>query len=139
MSRIAWVVVVLALALVLVMAVMRPHADEGGAPEPTAVEAITGGVVPIFLFELPPGLADQPLPIPADNPMSAEKIRLGEWLFFDVRLSGTKPMSCDTGHVPEQGWADGLTRSPKHDGSLNVRHTPSRGVSRLGSPNAIRQ
>ena len=125
MSRIAWVVVVLALALALVMAVMRPHGDEGGAPEPTAVEAITGGVVPIFLFELSPGLADQPLPIPDDNPMSAEKILLGEWLFFDVRLSETKQMSCETCHVPEQGWADGRARSPKHDGSLNVRHTPS--------------
>ena len=125
MLRIAWVVVVLALALALVMAVMRPHEDEGGAPEPTAAEVITGGVVPIFLFELPPGLADQPLPIPDDNPMLAEKILLGEWLFFDVRLSETKRMSCETCHVSEQGWADGLTRSPKHDGSLNVRHTPS--------------
>ena len=45
MLRIAWVVVVLALALALVMAVMRPHEDEGGAPEPTAAEVITGGVV----------------------------------------------------------------------------------------------
>ena len=125
MSRTAWVVVVLALSLALVMAVMRPDPkDERFAPAETA-EAITGGVVPTFRFALPAGLTDQPLPIPDDNPVSAEKISLGEWLFFDIRLSGTKQMSCETCYVPELGWADGRALSPKHDGTLNVRHTPS--------------
>ena len=58
-------------------------------------------MLPTFRFALPAGLTDQPLPIPDDNPASAEKISLGEWLFFDVRLSGTKQMSCETCHVPE--------------------------------------
>jgi cytochrome c peroxidase len=34
-------------------------------------------------------------------------------------------MSCETCHVPEKGWTDGLKLSPKFDGSLNTRHTPT--------------
>lgn len=73
----------------------------------------------------PRGLQDQPLEVPADNPMSAGKIKLGEQLFFDKRLSKTKKMSCETCHVPEKGWTDGLALSPKFDGSMNTRHTPT--------------
>ena len=77
-------------------------------------------------FKLPKGLEDQELaPVPADNPMTAGKIRLGEQLFFDKRLSKTKQMSCETCHVPEKGWTDNLALSPKFDGSMNVRHSPT--------------
>jgi cytochrome c peroxidase len=65
------------------------------------------------------------LVVPPDNPMTPGKIRLGEQLFFDKRLSKTKAMSCETCHVPEKGWTDGLALSPKFDGSLNTRHTPT--------------
>jgi cytochrome c peroxidase len=76
-------------------------------------------------FQLPKGLQDQPLEIPADNPMTPGKIKLGEQLFFDARLSKTKKMACLTCHLPEKGWTDGLPLSPKFDGSLNTRHTPT--------------
>jgi cytochrome c peroxidase len=76
-------------------------------------------------FTLPRGLKDQPLEVPADNPITAGKLRLGEQLFFDKRLSKTKKMSCETCHVPEKGWTDGLALSPKFDGSMNTRHTPT--------------
>jgi cytochrome c peroxidase len=76
-------------------------------------------------FTLPRGLHDQELIVPPDNPLTAGRIRLGEQLFFDKRLSKTKQMSCETCHVPEQGWTDHLALSPKFDGSLNTRHTPT--------------
>jgi cytochrome c peroxidase len=76
-------------------------------------------------FTLPRGLQDQPMEVPADNPMTAGKIKLGEQLFFDKRLSKTKQMSCETCHVPEKGWTDGLALSPKFDGSMNTRHSPT--------------
>jgi cytochrome c peroxidase len=76
-------------------------------------------------FVLPAGLETMPIPVPADNPMTKGKIALGEQLFFDTRLSGTKKMSCETCHVPEKGWTDGLALSPKFDGNLNTRHTPT--------------
>ncbi|HET7292540.1 MAG TPA: cytochrome c peroxidase [Vicinamibacteria bacterium] len=73
----------------------------------------------------PQGVHDMPVEAPADNAITAGKIRLGEQLFFDKRLSKTKAMSCETCHVPEKGWTDGLALSPKFDGSLNTRHTPT--------------
>ena len=123
MTRLAWGVVVIALALVLAMSLRQPGAPPDRAP--MVVEEAEGAIAPVTEFELPLGLRDQALVIPADNPITAEKVVLGKQLFFDPRLSGTKEMSCETCHVPEKGWADGLAFSPKHDGSLNVRHTPS--------------
>jgi cytochrome c peroxidase len=76
-------------------------------------------------FTLPRGLQDNPIEIPADNPLTAGKVALGKQLFFDPRLSKTKAMSCETCHVPEKGWTDGLPLSAKFDGSLNVRHSPT--------------
>src|SRR5688572_2877205 len=76
-------------------------------------------------FELPPAYGGMQMPIPADNPMTAGKIKLGEQLFFDQRLSKSKTKSCESCHVPEKGWTDGLKLSPKDDGTLNVRHSPT--------------
>jgi cytochrome c peroxidase len=76
-------------------------------------------------FTPPRGLQSMPIPVPPDNPMTAGRIRLGEQLFFDKRLSRTKQMSCETCHVPEKGWTDGLALSPRFDGSLNTRHSPT--------------
>lgn len=76
-------------------------------------------------FTPPRGLVSMPIPVPPGNPMTAARIALGKQLFFDQRLSRTKKMSCETCHVPEQGWTDGLALSPRFDGSLNTRHTPT--------------
>jgi cytochrome c peroxidase len=76
-------------------------------------------------FTPPKGLEDLPLTVPPDNAMTAGRIALGQQLFFDTRLSRTKKMSCETCHVPEKGWTDGLALSPRHDGSMNTRHTPT--------------
>ncbi len=54
----------------------------------------------------PEGLAPLgPPPIPADNPMSPEKVELGKMLFFDPILSGNYAMPCSACHLPEAGWA----------------------------------
>jgi cytochrome c peroxidase len=80
---------------------------------------------PTPAFKAPRGLEDMSIEAPADNPMTPAKIKLGEQLFFDKRLSKTKAMSCETCHVPEKGWTDGLKVSPKFDGSMNIRNTPT--------------
>jgi cytochrome c peroxidase len=46
-----------------------------------------------------------PPPIPADNPMTPEKVELGKMLFFDPILSGNNGMPCSACHLPEAGWA----------------------------------
>jgi cytochrome c peroxidase len=71
----------------------------------------------------PLGLPDTPAP--DDNPDTAEKVALGEMLFFDTRISDGGAFSCETCHLPDKGWADGKPLSAKHDGNLNVRHSPT--------------
>src|SRR5438093_3902732 len=67
----------------------------------------------------------EPMAVPADNPITPEKVELGKQLFFDKCLSKAGNMSCESCHMPEKGWADGRALSPKFDGSLNTRHTPT--------------
>jgi cytochrome c peroxidase len=45
------------------------------------------------------------MPVPQDNPQSAEKIALGRHLFFDGRLSADGKISCASCHDPRQAWA----------------------------------
>ncbi len=42
------------------------------------------------------------VPIPADNPQSQEKIKLGDKLFHDTRFSSTGKVSCATCHDPKK-------------------------------------
>src|SRR5262245_11129776 len=63
--------------------------------------------------------------IPADNAITPEKVELGKKLFFDMRLSKTGKMSCETCHLPEKGWTDGQVLATRFDGSMNTRHTPT--------------
>jgi cytochrome c peroxidase len=66
---------------------------------------------------LPQGLASYAeMTIPADNPMTPEKVALGRQLFFDKRLSGDESRSCYDCHVCEKGLTDGL---PKAIGAYN--------------------
>ena len=58
----------------------------------------------------------EPMPIPADNPLTPEKVALGRELFFDERLSGDGSRSCYSCHVCEKGLTDGL---PKAIGAFN--------------------
>ncbi len=44
--------------------------------------------------------------IPADNPLTKEKVELGKQLFFDPRLSRDNTVSCATCHNPEKGWSN---------------------------------
>ena len=55
-----------------------------------------------------------PLPVPADNPMTPEKIELGRMLYFDTRLSRDGTVSCATCHDPRR---PGPNTSPRARGS----------------------
>jgi len=61
---------------------------------------------------LPPQLATyEAMVIPADNPMTPEKVALGRQLFFDERLSSDGSRSCYSCHVCEKGLTDGLPKA----------------------------
>ena len=51
-----------------------------------------------------PPLGLPPVPWPADNPYSAERVELGRYLFFDPRLSANGRVSCATCHPPEHAF-----------------------------------
>lgn len=62
-----------------------------------------------------------PVPVPADNPMSPEKIKLGKLLFFDFRLSGDGSRSCVHCHQPDQGWSFRDRQSPAYPTQIERR------------------
>jgi cytochrome c peroxidase len=61
---------------------------------------------------IPAGLPTyEAMEIPADNPMTPEKVALGRQLFFDKRLSGDGSRSCYSCHVCENGLTDGIAKA----------------------------
>jgi cytochrome c peroxidase len=66
------------------------------------------------------------VPVPADNPLTAEKIALGRKLFFDRRLSRNGTISCGICHVPEQGFTSNeLATAVGIEGRTVRRNAPS--------------
>lgn len=65
------------------------------------------------------------VPIPATNLNYAAKIKLGEQLFFDGRLSKNNAISCGFCHTPGFGFADPKQTSLGVDGKLGGRQAPT--------------
>ncbi len=59
-----------------------------------------------------PPLGLPPIPVPDDNPVTADKVQLGRKLFFDRRLSPNNTVSCAMCHVAEQGFSQNELRRP---------------------------
>ena len=47
-----------------------------------------------------------PMPVPADNPQTDAKVRLGKALYFEPRLSADGTISCATCHSAQKAWAN---------------------------------
>jgi cytochrome c peroxidase len=65
------------------------------------------------------------VPVPADNPMSAEKIELGKQLYFEPRISMNGKISCNTCHNVLGSGTDNLQFSKGHEGKLGGRNSPT--------------
>ena len=59
--------------------------------------------------------------VPADNPMSDDRVALGRRLFYDTRLSVNGTMSCASCHVQALAFTDGRPRSVGATGELHPR------------------
>ncbi len=66
-----------------------------------------------------------PLPVPDDNPLTAETVELGKRLYFDPRLSRDGTISCATCHNPATGWTDRRRTSAGINGQLGTRNAPT--------------
>ena len=72
-----------------------------------------------------PYLRPIPVPHPADNVPTADRVELGKMLFFDPRLSGSEWISCATCHNPALSWSDGLPTMIGNAMAKGHRSTPT--------------
>jgi cytochrome c peroxidase len=72
-----------------------------------------------YQWNLPKGF---PKPfVPADNPITAAKVELGRYLFYDTRMSVNGKASCATCHKQELAFTDGLASAQGATGELHPR------------------
>jgi cytochrome c peroxidase len=84
---------------------------------------LTGLAPAVYSWALP---AWVPVPaVPADNPMSAEKVELGRHLFYDKRLSADNSMSCASCHHQDKAFTDGLAVAEGITGQKGARSAMS--------------
>jgi cytochrome c peroxidase len=69
--------------------------------------------------KVPPPIA------PENNPMSAEKVELGRYLFYEKKLSSTGEMSCATCHNQKLAFTDGRSVAIGTTGAAHPRNTMS--------------
>jgi len=63
--------------------------------------------------------------VPEDNPMTAEKVELGRFLFYDKRLSANETQSCGSCHLQELAFTDGLPQAEGSTGQIHPRGSMS--------------
>ena len=73
---------------------------------------------------IPLGL-DLYMPVPEDNPITAEKIEQGRRLFSDRRLSRDRSISCATCHDPDRAFSDGRPVAIGIEGRRGRRNAPA--------------
>jgi len=95
-------------------------ADKPASPM-TTVSATTTTETP--LVKVPLGLP--PLPVPEDNPLTADKIALGKKLYFDKRLSKDGTISCATCHDPKMAWTEHLATSKGINDQVGGANSPT--------------
>ncbi len=100
------------------MAALMQGIDPDAASNVT--QGIEAGASNEYSWHLPPGF---PKPrVPEENPMTAEKVELGRYLFYDERLSGNGTQSCASCHVQAQAFSDGRTLPVGSTGEAHVRN-----------------
>jgi cytochrome c peroxidase len=78
---------------------------------------------PTYVWDLPRGF---PRPrVPADNPMTAEKVELGRHLFYDTRMSVDGTFSCATCHEQRLAFTDGRAKAVGVTGEVHPRSSMS--------------
>lgn len=75
---------------------------------------------PSWVWQLPPGFPE-PI-VPADNPMTAEKVALGRHLFYDPRLSRNETQSCATCHEQKRAFTEPRSTSLGSTGQAHPRN-----------------
>ena len=97
-----------------------PVGDRRPTPSPS------GNGVDLLATAAHPPLGLPPVPVPADNPLTEAKVRLGRKLFYDRRLSLNNTMSCAMCHIPDQGFTSNeLATAVGVEGRTVRRNSPT--------------
>jgi len=113
--------VLLVTLILLVLAASQVAVRAANDPQKQGVAVMPVGV-PLHI-KVPMGLP--PLPIPADNPPTAETVALGRHLYYDPILSADNTVSCASCHAPESGFTDTRKVSVGVGGKHGTRHSPT--------------
>ncbi len=81
--------------------------------------ALLAGAADSWRWPLPDWVP--PPAVPADNPMTADKIELGRHLFYDTRLSHDGRMACATCHEQARAFTDGKAVATGVTGQVGTR------------------
>jgi cytochrome c peroxidase len=76
------------------------------------------------LISIPLGL-DLYMPVPEDNPLTAEKVALGRRLFHDPRLSRDGTIACASCHNPARAFTDSRSVAVGVSGRYGRRNVPT--------------
>lgn len=85
--------------------------------------ALMGRAQTPYRWDLPAGFPKPRVPI--DNPMTAAKVELGRYLFYDRRMSRNGTQSCASCHVQSLAFTDGKPRGSGSTGELHPRGSMS--------------
>ena len=97
-----------------------PSGDARGEKSAQAADASQGE----YKLQIPFGLEETAVVIPADNPLTTEKIELGRALFFDKRLSNDNTVACANCHLAQFAFTDGKPVATGIGGQKGGRSAP---------------
>jgi cytochrome c peroxidase len=92
---------------------------------PAASDKSAQGAQGEYKLKIPFGLEETAVVIPADNPLTKEKIELGRLLFFDKRLSKNNTVACASCHLAQFAFTDGKNVSSGIHGLKGGRSAPA--------------
>ena len=88
--------------------------------------ALFAALAPAMLAEVRPPLGlDLYRPIPEDNPLTPEKVKLGKKLFGDKLLSRDRSLACKGCHLPKKAFTDGRAKAVGVYGRQGPRSVPT--------------
>ena len=122
MSRRTALLLVL-LAVVAFLLIVAPRQTAPPAPVASAPSRAARPIGRPVEIKVPLGLP--PVPVPADNPATAETIALGRRLYYDPVLSADNTVSCASCHDPEHGFADPRPVSEGVGKKTGTRNSPT--------------
>jgi len=112
--------------LALMLTAILVYSCSSGPAITTDQKAVGMLARPIGAFvEIKAPLGLPPVPLPADNPPTAETIALGRKLYYDPILSVDGTVSCSFCHSPGKGFSDAMPNSVGVGGKRGNRNAPT--------------